>query len=740
MKIYSIFPLISGISVLILGLFVFLKNKKSRLHQIFFLFTIAVTVWLLGTSIMFTRSEDEQILFWDRIVYIGVVFIPVLGYHFGLLFAKIRTQKILLYSGYLFSFIFLVLSRTKYFIDDVYIYSWGAHSQARTFHHFFLVFFAFYIFLFILNSYRDIKSRKGIEKTQAKYVFIALIVLTTGITGFLPAYKINHYPFIAFLAAIICTLIFTYAIVRHRLMDIRIVAREVTVYGVSLIVSAVLCLIGLSLIMKYVLPFVPFSSSLIWLMLAISIFGIVVFQFVKEKFSQFANRYLFYPLYSFEKTIENFSKKLSRFIDLNHLVFSTTDTLKEVFKLDNIALILRKLEPPKGQLKLLGIKEESGDTFYLAKNIGFNEEEISLLIKNKFLLYYLEKNKKPLVSDELGFLAEEIKEQSLKNKFLTIKKFMEKMKAGLYLPLLIEDRLVGVFVLGKKVSGDAYSIQDLNLLETISSQIAIAINNAQLYEQMQRFNQILKAKVVEATKELINAYKELKKLDESKTEFLSLASHQLRTPLSTIKGYLSMILEGDYGPISEEVKEAVKTVYQSNERLIGLVNDLLNVTRIEAGKLEYNPTLSDLEKLIKEVTEEMKLPAKKKNLKIEVFVEKLPKFNFDPEKIRQVLINLLDNAIKYTEEGKITVIAKTQNSNVRVEVKDTGIGISRERLNSLFQWFSRGRGVYRLESGGFGLGLYIAKKIIEKAKGKIWAESEGEGKGSTFIFTLPINK
>jgi signal transduction histidine kinase len=317
---------------------------------------------------------------------------------------------------------------------------------------------------------------------------------------------------------------------------------------------------------------------------------------------------------------------------------------------------------------------------------------------------------------------------------------MEKMKAGLYLPLLIEDRLVGVFVLGKKVSGDAYSIQDLNLLETISSQIAIAINNAQLYEQMQRFNQILKAKVVEATKELINAYKELKKLDESKTEFLSLASHQLRTPLSTIKGYLSMILEGDYGPISEEVKEAVKTVYQSNERLIGLVNDLLNVTRIEAGKLEYNPTLSDLEKLIKEVTEEMKLPAKKKNLKIEVFVEKLPKFNFDPEKIRQVLINLLDNAIKYTEKGKITVIAKTQNSNVRVEVKDTGIGISRERLNSLFQWFSRGRGVYRLESGGFGLGLYIAKKIIEKAKGKIWAESEGEGKGSTFIFTLPINK
>jgi signal transduction histidine kinase len=690
---------------------------------------------------MFINADNKNLaIFWDRICYIGVIFIPTMMYHFSVIFTKSIKQIKWVIISYILSLIFLILAQTDYFVSDLFVYKWGVHTKARFFHHIFLFFFSIYLVFFFVNFYRHYRTtKKNIEREQAKYIFLAFFIFAFASIEFLPAYQIPVYP-IFYLLGTVATSLITYAIVRHRLMDIRIVAREVTVYGVSLIVSAVLCLIGLSLIMKYVLPFVPFSSSLIWLMLAISIFGIIVFQFVKEKFGQFANRWLFYPLYSFEKTIENFSKKLSRFIDLNHLVFSTTDTLKEVFKLDNIALILRKLEPPKGQLKLLGIKEESGDTFYLAKNIGFNEEEISLLIKNKFLLYYLEKNKKPLVSDELGFLAEEIKEQSLKNKFLTIKKFMEKMKAGLYLPLLIEDRLVGVFVLGKKVSGDAYSIQDLNLLETISSQIAIAINNAQLYEQMQRFNQILKAKVVEATKELINAYKELKKLDESKTEFLSLASHQLRTPLSTIKGYLSMILEGDYGPISEEVKEAVKTVYQSNERLIGLVNDLLNVTRIEAGKLEYNPTLSDLEKLIKEVTEEMKLPAKKKNLKIEVFVEKLPKFNFDPEKIRQVLINLLDNAIKYTEKGKITVIAKTQNSNVRVEVKDTGIGISRERLNSLFQWFSRGRGVYRLESGGFGLGLYIAKKIIEKAKGKIWAESEGEGKGSTFIFTLPINK
>ena len=749
MNFFALSALINGVTASIFGFFGYFKNRKSKLHQIFWVMNLSVAWWSFCYYFWQISINIQQALFWTRALTFGSILIPVLHFHWILILLKKEEEnKKLLILSYLITGIFLILNFTPLLVNRVepeppFPY-WPRAGILYPFYLIFLYFslLAYAVFLLI----KSFKKEVGHKKDQIKYLIAGgLISFISGAFNFPLWFGIRILPYPNVLVSLY-VLIFTYAIVRHRLMDIRIVVRQVTVYGVSLIVSVAFCLIGLILIIKYVLPFIPFSSSLIWLMLAISILGIIVFQFVKEKFSQFANRYLFYPLYSFEKTLENLSKKLSRFINLNHLIFLTTDTLKEVFKLDNIALILRKLEPPKGQLKFLGIADKrkfgtdlgGEDEFYLVKNIGFKNEEVSPLIKNKFLLHYLEKDKKPLILDELEALADEVKDEYLKKKFLAIKKLMEKMRAVLYLPLLIEDRLIGVFILGKKVSGDAYSTQDLHLLETLSSQIAIAVNNAQLYEQVQIFNQILRARIIEATKELSEAYRELKKLDESKTEFLSLASHQLRTPLSAMKGYLSMILEGDYGKLQEETKEAVESVYQSNERLIALINDLLNVTRIEAGRLEYSPVPSDLGKLIKEVIAELKLAAEKKNLKIEYLAEKLPEFSFDPNKIREVLINLIDNAIKYTEKGGIIIKAKLEKKEVRVEVSDTGIGIPPEKMNSLFQWFSRGRGAYRLDAGGFGLGLYIAKKILEKAGGKIWAESEGEGRGSTFIFTLPI--
>jgi hypothetical protein len=437
--------LITGIIVLVnlyLGILVFSLNPKKLTNRLFIIIITVGILWIISNFLENAPISKKLAIFFLKTDFS----LAALWAYFFLLFCvnfqqeKISPSKVKRFILFLFSIFFIISPFSNLIIKEI---NFSNHLlNFKTAELFPL--YAFYLFLYIgggcIELFLKYKKAEGVKRTQILFLLIGFsvslliaLLLNLFFQGRikLSIFRIGIYSFLFF------TILTTYAIVRHRLMDIRIVAREVTVYGVSLIVSAVLCLIGLSLIMKYVLPFVPFSSSLIWLMLAISIFGIIVFQFVKEKFGQFANRWLFYPLYSFEKTIENFSKKLSRFIDLNHLVFSTTDTLKEVFKLDNIALILRKLEPPKGQLKLLGIKEESGDTFYLAKNIGFNEEEISLLIKNKFLLYYLEKNKKPLVSDELGFLAEEIKEQSLKNKFLTIKKFMEKMKAGLYLPLLI---------------------------------------------------------------------------------------------------------------------------------------------------------------------------------------------------------------------------------------------------------------------------------------------------------------
>lgn len=256
---------------------------------------------------------------------------------------------------------------------------------------------------------------------------------------------------------------------------------------------------------------------------------------------------------------------------------------------------------------------------------------------------------------------------------------------------------------------------------------------------------------IKQREELQQAYIKLKELDEAKSEFVSIASHQLRTPLTAIKGYISMILEGSYGQLQETQEKPMQGVYQSNERLIRLVNDLLNISRIESGKMEMKWMERNIIELIESVVEEIKIKAQEKKLKLlfEKPEKPLPQVNLDEEKIRNVLLNILDNAIRYTKKGKVTVGAYAKkaspenkgdggNGSVVIEVKDTGDGMTKEELSHLFESFSRGTAGTRMWTEGAGLGLYIAKQFMNLHKGRIWAESEGRGEGSTFFVELPV--
>jgi len=248
------------------------------------------------------------------------------------------------------------------------------------------------------------------------------------------------------------------------------------------------------------------------------------------------------------------------------------------------------------------------------------------------------------------------------------------------------------------------------------------------------------------------AYAKLEELDRSKSEFVSIASHQLRTPLTAMKGYISMILEGSYGKLDTKQKQPVESIYESNERLIRLVNDLLNVSRIESGKVEMKWEQGSVEEIIKSVVEELRIKTKEKNVEL-VFEEpesSLPLVRVDKEKVRNVVLNVIDNAIRYTPKGNIVVNAKSpafakasagrQMSNLLISVKDTGEGMTQEEMGKLFQTFSRGGAGMRFSTEGAGLGLYIAKKFVEMHKGRIWVESQGKGQGSTFYVELPVKQ
>ena len=235
-------------------------------------------------------------------------------------------------------------------------------------------------------------------------------------------------------------------------------------------------------------------------------------------------------------------------------------------------------------------------------------------------------------------------------------------------------------------------------------------------------------------------YGELKKLDDAKSEFISIASHQLRTPLTAVKGYVSMILENSYGDVPHDMNQPLKNVYASNERLIGLVNEILNISKIEAGKMEMNLENTSLEEMILDVINELRIKADAKKLYLTYIkpTVPIPLVTLDKTKIRQIVMNLIDNSIKYTEKGGTTVRLSKLDSKVRVEISDTGIGLEKDDILKLFESFSRVKAASRTRAEGTGLGLYIARKYVEMHQGRIWVESKGKGKGSVFYIELPI--
>lgn len=250
-----------------------------------------------------------------------------------------------------------------------------------------------------------------------------------------------------------------------------------------------------------------------------------------------------------------------------------------------------------------------------------------------------------------------------------------------------------------------------------------------------------KDELQEMSDRLARANDELRKLDNAKSEFISIASHQLRTPLTAIKGFLSLILEGSYGKISPEVQDILNKVYASNDRIVQLVENLLNISRIESGRIQYQFQKSSIEDILKELSDMFFVMAKNKNLTLTFTLpkKKLPLLYMDSGKIREVVSNLIDNAFKYTEKGGVEVILEQKGPVARITVSDTGMGIEAETMPHLFSKFIRGsKEASRMNVAGTGLGLYVGKSFIEAHHGRIWIESDGKGKGSRFIVELPI--
>ena len=715
MSFFIITSFITATTSVLLGTIVYLQDKKNAINKLFCFFALTVFVWSFSYGVWLLQRNFVDAFFWSRMLNLGATLIPIAYLHWVLVFLKEdnkKINKIILLVGYILTLIFLSFSFSSYYIRDVAQVSFFPYWPQANWLYFSYVVFSYCGILFYGSYliYKKVRTSTGIYREQFKYVFIGSVIGSiAGASNFPLMLGIDLLPPIGNPLVIAYPAFFAYAIVVYRLMDIKIVLRRSSVYLISL--STILIL---ATPIKYAFDRY-FMDVAVWADVAILILAISIFPPIKKYYYRLANKYFFASLYDSGEVIAELSDKLRSTLELNGICEFISSALMNAFHTKALGIL---------------IYNEKTKSYIIERDAGFSASRVKKIIKEEQLHKLCAQQNEPII-------VEELKRASYKQ-YKQIIDLLTDLKIETITPLKIEDKIIGIIIAGQKESGDMYNDEDLKVLKVISAQAAIAIENALLYEEIKNFAIKLKKEVEKATAELRVANKKLKKLDAAKSEFISIASHQLRTPLTIIKGYISMMLEGAFGKLSQEELAPLEKVYESNERLIQLVENLLNISRIESGRLQFNFTTMQLEDIADSVTEEMAASAKKKGLRLDYKQPSklLPMVKIDEEKIRQVIINLIDNAIKYTKQGGITVKLEQTGNNIQFCVSDTGMGISQEDLSNLFKKFSRGKGVSTVHTEGTGLGLYVSKMMIEAHQGKVWCESEGEGRGSRFCFKL----
>ncbi|MDX1766101.1 MAG: ATP-binding protein, partial [Candidatus Saccharimonadales bacterium] len=488
-----------------------------------------------------------------------------------------------------------------------------------------------------------------------------------------------------------------YAMVSQKLFDIRLLIARTIAYIVLIGFVGLLSAIALFAGSQLLLDDDAFSAPQQLVAILIALVLSLLFQPIRRGIDRFTKRFFYRDAYDSAEVLNNLSSTLATEIELFTIVKDSSNLLSESLKPTHLRFVV------------------------------FNEEVV-------FYDYGTSKapNKKVNKSN-----FSEIDEQLLikEQQDTKVSELFDKYDADAVLKLETNESFVGVILIGPKLSGDAYTQQDIELMKIVDKELSIAIQNSLFFEQIQKFNITLQRKIKQATTRLEHSNQKLKDLDEAKDEFISMASHQLRTPLTSIKGYVSMVMDGDAGKVNKQQKKLLAEAFASSQRMVYLIADLLNVSRLKTGKFIIEPTEVDLSQIVQDEVGQLEPTAQQRNLKLSYTKpRRFPKTMLDETKIRQVVMNFVDNAIYYTPAGgKIDVSVKATKKYIEFVVKDNGIGIPKDIQAKLFTKFYRAPNAMKARPDGTGLGLFMAKKVVIAQGGSIIFSSE-EGKGSIFGF------
>lgn len=514
---------------------------------------------------------------------------------------------------------------------------------------------------------------------------------------------------VSYVALILFLLVSLYrGLVRSRIFDIRAAIMRTGAYALSLITLAgvyymIVYFISLFILrdtdLKYITSQVSPLNAVVAVLLAF------IFQPVKRFFDKVTDKFFYKKSYNSDEFIVNLNNTLSNATNLEQL-------LKNVSK--DIARTM------KAKFVFFSIKASSDDF------VSYGTKSWSRLPQADIdeLTAYSDQNGGVTIASRLEPTD-------------SVYALMHSHRIEIVLQLKHSNQTVGLLFIGEReISG--YSKRDLRVLMMVTNELVIAIQNALYVQKILDLNYGLQERVHDATKELRSSNSQLQRLDKAKDEFVSMASHQLRTPLTSVKGYISMVLEGDVGKITDAQRKVLSEAFTSSERMVHLINDFLNVSRLQTGKFLIEKTPVDLDLMVRQELNSLETTAKSRGLTFKYKGPKkaLPQLMLDDSKVRQVIMNFADNAIFYSPKAsKIEVELAQKGDKIVFKVKDHGIGVPRSERSQLFTKFYRASNARKQRPDGTGVGIFLAKKVIDAHDGKIIFEST-EGKGSVFGFEL----
>lgn len=704
--------IVASLISLFVGATVYSKNPKSTTHIVFGLLSLSLIFWSITNYFSLRVSSDSASLSVIELIFVGVVLQNSLFYLFATVFPAVRPPK---YSNIKMLFVIYSASVVALIASNKVITGFenGNIVVGPA-----IALFALHALLSVGGGFYCLLKDRKKAGSQKKYLIYGSLVLwvIVPITNFvLPSvFDINIFVRFSSLFVLIFNLIIAFAIMRYRLFDLRAVVARASGYILTTF-FVVVGTVSLAYLTRAVL-FSEFQIEASQLIPNIILTAVLVLTFplFKHNFDRLTNRIFYRDAYDAQALVDQLNQTLVSNIELESLLTKSALVLQESLKIEFCTFYIRET------------------SYFDSRVIGAHRKDPEIEQIEELEIFASKLHHRVHSSEREP--ASESEEQLTK----VLKKSDIEVLARLVTTLEYDVKGIGYILLGRKKNGSQYTPQDLKILEIVANELVIAIENALRYEEIEQFNVTLQKKIDDATKELKVSNEKLRALDEAKDEFVSMASHQLRTPLTSIKGYISMVLEGDAGKITDVQKQMLGQAFFSSQRMVYLISDLLNVSRLKTGKFIIEPKPVYLPDVVESEISQLQEGATAKNLTLSyVKPKEFPTILLDEMKTRQVIMNFTDNALYYTPTGgKITIELRDKGKSIEFTVKDTGIGVPKNEQHKLFAKFYRAENARKARPDGTGLGLFMAQKVIIAQGGSIIFNSK-EGKGSTFGFSFP---